>query len=206
MKTQRMFAKKYLPILVAALVGINSGFLFAQTKPRAFESKSQSTILLNRTFADVLRGSTRLDSGPTQIKPFIYKSPNEQEFKKGGSVIGLFWSALIGGALGYLGGGLLGYEIESSSCNDNYEDSFCGIAGFLIGASAGGALLMPLGTHIANGGRGNSGVTLLATLGATGLAWGIAAANESAEDLFVMVPLFQVATSIAVERITGKNQ
>ncbi len=53
-------------------------------------------------------------------------------FKKIDSVIGLFGAALIGGAAGYLGGGLLGYEIENSNCNDNYEDSFCGIAEFLI--------------------------------------------------------------------------
>ncbi len=46
----------------------------------------------------------------------------------------------------------------------------------------------------------------MAALGATGLAWGIVAANGSSEDLLVMVPLFPVATSIAVERITGKNQ
>jgi len=30
--------------------------------------------------------------------------------------------------------------------------------------------------------------------------------NGSPEDLLVMMPLFPVATSIAVERITGKNQ
>ncbi|MCH8955112.1 hypothetical protein IIA28_07315 [candidate division KSB1 bacterium] len=30
--------------------------------------------------------------------------------------------------------------------------------------------------------------------------------NGSPEDLLAMVPLFPVATSIAVERITGKNQ
>lgn len=194
-----------MSIVILAFIALNTGVLSSQIKTGAFENNIQSTVLLDRPFADVLRGSSAgLDSRAAQARPLNYQLTNEQQLKKG-SIIGLFGAALIGGALGYLGGGLLGYEIESSSCGDSYEDYFCGLGGFLIGASAGGALLMPLGTHVANAGRGNTGATILATLGATAFAWGIAASNGSGEDLVLMVPLFQLTTSIAVERLTDKN-
>jgi hypothetical protein len=109
---------------------------------------------------------------------------------------------LIGGAVGAVGGFYVGAVLASDGDDDDLD--------FLSGAVAvgtiGEGLLLPLGVHIANGGRGSYATSALASLGLA--AAGLLALEAAHYDpptvpiVLIAVPIAQIATSIAIECAT----
>ena len=104
-----------------------------------------------------------------------------------GGGVGLGLGALIGGALG--GGDTL--------CGDDP----CGFAEAIFGAIGGEVALLPLGVHLANGRRGNYGLSLLASAGIAAGGLALAGGGDHGEVL-AAVPVLQIVSSILIERGT----
>ncbi len=114
------------------------------------------------------------------------------------SVTLLAVGGLVGGAAGFFGGALAGSRIEESTgCGFGLED--CGLFGGFLGAFVGETLLLPLGVHIANGGRGNLAESYLAAVLIAGAGLGLSAASDRVEPM-LLVPVAQLVTSILIER------
>jgi hypothetical protein len=100
---------------------------------------------------------------------------------------------LVGGAVGFFAGGYLGASLGD---NRNCED-FCG-SRKRCGAAAGVSTLLPLGVHVANGGRGKYGSALGVSLAIGAVGMGIAyAANNGVPLLFI--PVAQLISSVVIE-------
>ena len=102
--------------------------------------------------------------------------------------------ALIGGTLGFFGGGLLG------SAGDCYE--ICG--GLVFGALGGQALGVPLGAHLGNGGRGD----LTVSLGLSVLAVGVGIVGTHATSsghVYLAATVAQIAAVSTAEMRTSSN-
>lgn len=121
----------------------------------------------------------------------------------GPSTLALAGGGLLGGAAGFFGGGFLGAVIACDQ-DDAADEGFCAIGGFVVGASIGESALIPLGVHLANGRRGNYGLSLLASAAIAGV--GLAVAIPQGEGAWLIpVPIAQIASSIAIERATAKR-
>lgn len=109
---------------------------------------------------------------------------------------------LAGGAVGLVGGFYVGAVLASDDDGDDLDVLSGGVAGATIGEG----LLVPLGVHIANGGRGSYTTSALASLGIA--AAGLLALQAVHYDppgapiVLVAVPVAQILTSIAIERAT----
>jgi hypothetical protein len=115
------------------------------------------------------------------------------------STVALVLGGLAGGAVGYVGGGLVGYAIDARDCGS--DDWFCGLGGFVLGAAIGEATLLPLGVHLANGSRGNYGQATLLSFGI--VAGGMLMALVTTPAVLLAVPVVQLITSVDIERTTG---
>jgi hypothetical protein len=96
---------------------------------------------------------------------------------------------------GLIGGALIGQHFESSPCEDS-------ILGAFFGALAGESLAIPLGVHLGNGGRGDVGPGLAASLGIAAAGLGAAALSREG-GVLLAIPVLQIAASIAIERHTA---
>jgi hypothetical protein len=104
---------------------------------------------------------------------------------------------VLGGAVGVLAGAVAGARLTGNDCED------CGLVGAVYGAVAGGSALLPLGVHVANGGRGNFALSLLSSLAIGGV--GLAVAHESnSAAVMIPVPVLQLVSSILIERRAGR--
>jgi hypothetical protein len=115
-------------------------------------------------------------------------------------------AGILGGAVGLVGGAHLGALIAH---NDNCADCLEELRGALVVGTAGEALLLPLGVHLANGSRGSywKAALVSAGLAVTGVAI-IEAAHwdpPTAPIVAVVVPIAQLVTSIAIERATDES-
>ena len=108
---------------------------------------------------------------------------------------------LLGGAVGFFGGGIAGAAI-ACECAD-VEDDLCALDGYLIGATLAEAPLLPLGVHLANDTSGNYFLELLASSAIAGVALGLASIEGNGVFL-IPVPPLQLLTSIAIERATAR--
>jgi len=94
-------------------------------------------------------------------------------------------------------------------CSD-HEDDYCEITAFLIGAAIGGTFGMALGVHAGNGWRGSLALDFLSGALVWGAGIGLAAASGWDDPLTtivaVTVPVAQLATTVLVERATGRSR
>jgi hypothetical protein len=97
---------------------------------------------------------------------------------------------------GALAGGYVGVEIDGDTGLDAAE-------GAVIGGLIGTSLLVPTAVHLANGGRGNLGRSLLASVLAGGAMLGLGAAAESGE-ILLAAPFVQLVTSLLIEGDTTR--
>lgn len=122
-------------------------------------------------------------------------------FAQSRSTPALAAGGLVGGAVGALGGFYVG-AILGSDDDDDLDFLGTGVAVGTIGEG----LLLPLGVHIANGGRGSYMSSALASLGlAAGGLLALEAAHydpPAAPIILIAVPIAQLAASIAIERAT----
>ena len=120
----------------------------------------------------------------------------------GTSVLGMTAGGLIGGAVGFAGGALIGATLGGG--NAICGDDACGLEEAAYGAIAGQSILLPLGVHIANGRRGNYGFSLITSvvIGAAGIVV-VDATNDGSP--FIVVPVLQLVSSILIERATSRR-
>ena len=113
---------------------------------------------------------------------------------------------VAGGALGFVGGvflgGWAGYTLDVASGPCSCDDP--GLAGALLGALVGSALLTPVLSHAVGGGRGDLakgiGVTAVVTTGV------IVAAARVDEGILVTLPLAQIWAAVAMELRTARSR
>lgn len=139
--------------------------------------------------------------------PIVYvPAPALQEGGRHVSDATLSLGGVAGGALGFLGGGLLGYGVETelAGCEG---DEWCGFVGTLFGALIGEMVMLPLGVHVANRSRGSYAPSLGMSLG-VGVGGLLLAgvAGEAATLLVPAIPAAQILAAIAVERRTAARK
>ena len=105
-------------------------------------------------------------------------------------------SGVVGGAAGLLAGGYVGSRLTEDDCED------CFFIGGAYGAVAGWTTGIPLGVHLANGGRGRFLPSLAASIAIGTVGVGAAAASDTYE-IMIAVPVLQLVSSILIERATS---
>ncbi|HEV2733337.1 MAG TPA: hypothetical protein VGV85_00815 [Longimicrobiaceae bacterium] len=132
-------------------------------------------------------------------------APALQENRRHVSDATLSLGGIAGGALGFFGGGLLGYGVETGLAG--CEGEWCGFAGTIFGAAIGEVVMLPLGVHLANRSRGSYapslGMSLAVGLGGLVLA---SAAGASVPLVVPAIPAAQILAAIAVERRTAARK
>jgi hypothetical protein len=108
-------------------------------------------------------------------------------------------SGVVGGAAGLLAGGYVGSRLTEDDCED------CFFIGGAYGAVAGWSSGIPLGVHLANGGRGRFLPSLATSLAIGAVGLGAAAASDTYE-IMIAVPVLQLVSSILIERGTGPGR
>lgn len=124
-------------------------------------------------------------------------APATPGFRPAPSAVSLGLGGLVGGAVGTFAGAYLGAKATEDECED------CFLEGLVYGGIAGESALLPLGVHLANGRRGNYGLSLLASAAIAGAGVGLAAATHE-EGILLAVPVAQLISAIAIERATGR--
>ena len=118
------------------------------------------------------------------------------------SILKPIWGGILGGAVGFFGGGMLGVA-SAENCSDC---GFGSIGRFLLGASIGEALVLPLGVHYGNKRRGKLGFVFLTSLAMAGGGLMIMDRLNADESWFLLVPVLQIGATVAVERITARHR
>lgn len=115
----------------------------------------------------------------------------------------------LGGALGLVGGYAIGYALgggNRDSCGDVFP---CGAVPGVIGAMIGEIVLLPVGVHIFNDRRGHFAMDLFTSAGVGALGVLLAATvSEGALSegrALLVVPIIQLAATVAVERAAGRK-
>ena len=112
---------------------------------------------------------------------------------------------LLGGAIGLVGGAIVGYQATGGS--DFCGDDRCGIAGGFFGGLAGEAVGISLGVHLGNKRRGNYWVDLLASAGLAAVGIGAMVWIDPDEGgLFALAatPVLQLSVAVPLERKSGR--
>jgi hypothetical protein len=138
-------------------------------------------------------------SGAAPVPYALAPAPALQESGRHVSDATLALGGIVGGGAGIIGGGLLGYGLETGAGCEG--DEWCGFAGTVFGAMIGEVVMLPLGVHLANRSRGSylPGLGMSLVVALAGLT--LAGATGGAAPLMVpAIPIAQLLTSIAVER------
>jgi hypothetical protein len=113
---------------------------------------------------------------------------------------------LVGGAVGLVVFGYMGALIADNQADDG--EDLAALGGFVVGATIGEALMVPLGVHLVNHRRGNYGRAALvsAAIAAGGLALAFATEDQAPLPgiILVAIPIAQIATSVAIERSSSR--
>jgi hypothetical protein len=172
----RSFISAFLVLTIAAPL---SAQRLQQARVAATREHLALTDDARRRLTDDVRRSVGADAEPPSIALMIV----------GGTMLG---------AVGLLGGGTLGYNLEN--CRGSGDD-FCGLGGAILGGLIGESIALPVGVHWA-GGRGSLGSEIGAALGITLL--GIAAAYATQGPGILLVPPAQLITAIVMEHNAKK--
>lgn len=178
-----------VPTLCLVLAGALSGP--ADLSGQALEAVHVGALDLGRPAAAGARGAL-----PVPL-PVTAGAPQE-----GGSTAALVGGGLAGGAVGAVAGFYLGALMASGDDGDDLDF----LSGAVAGAVIGEGLLLPLGVHLANRQAGSYTTSALVSLGLA--AAGLAALEAVHYDppgapiVLIVVPVAQIAASIAIERAT----
>jgi hypothetical protein len=124
--------------------------------------------------------------------------------RRQGSIARPIVGGILAGGAGFLVGGFSG-----AACTTTPTADFSGIGGFIVGASIGEAISMPIGVHLGNGRRGDFPLVFLASLGIAGTGiWLTAALGDYRTPAFSLplTALTQLIASVAIERKTGHSR
>ncbi len=119
------------------------------------------------------------------------------------SIARLATGGVLLGTAGFFGGALAGAGL----CGCHEADGYDILAAAFLGASAGAAIGIPLGIHLANDARGNLGYSLLASAAVTtaGLLVALSSDGDALTGAVVIaIPVTAIITSIALERRTTR--
>ena len=105
---------------------------------------------------------------------------------------------VIAGAVGLVGGGMIGYGLKSCGT----DDWFCGMGEAMIGSLIGEAVMLPYGVHLSSGRSSYAGKALLSLL-AVGM--GTLAAPITGGMSLLAVPPLQLALTIASEHAAARR-
>lgn len=144
---------------------------------------------------------TALPHLEVSIRPFR-QHLIERTDRKQVSIVHPIWGGLLGGTVGFFGGGFLG-AVTAPDCVD------CGfgpLASFFLGATIGEAFVMPLGVHYSNKRQGNFGLDLLTSLAVAGGGLLMLDRLNADESWLVLVSVLQIGATVAVERVTSQNR
>lgn len=134
-------------------------------------------------------------SGDLPLQPALVDSRPERHD------LTLAFGGAMGGLTGLIAGGFLGARIElAGGCSGEW----CGFSGGLLGAAIGSSVMIPVGVHVANDGRGD----LSQSVGASGLALagGVALALLTQDEKpLLLIPLAQIIGSVAMERRSSRR-
>lgn len=113
---------------------------------------------------------------------------------------------IVGGGAGIIGGGLLGYGLETGLAGCEGQE-WCGFAGTVFGAMIGEVVMLPLGVHLANRSRGSylPGLGMSLAVGLAGFTLA-AVAGESVPLVVPVIPAAQLVAAVAVERGTAARK
>lgn len=116
-------------------------------------------------------------------------------------VAGPVFGGVVAGLAGIIAGGYAGYGLE---CADGCPGDFGGFGGAVLGAVTGEMLLLPVGVHLGNGGRGSLAADFTASLlsGAGGMV--VAALTEP--DFLYVVPFIQLTATVLAERNSARSR
>jgi len=110
------------------------------------------------------------------------------------------------GVAGFFAGGYTGVLL-SRGC-DSHE--YCSLEAAFYGAAAGGTLGLALGVHLGNRRRGSFALDFLTGAAVWGAGIGLAAVSDWDDTVvwtaFVLVPIAQLASTVAVERAVGRSR
>lgn len=148
----------------------------------------------------VLRDS--LDSVPWPDH-VVRQAPDQEQGARLGT--GLALGALLGSASGFIGGTVIGYQVERRwywcECDDP------GLSGALLGSLLGPVLVTPIAAHLANGRRGS----VLLSYGAAAVIGGIgflglrSTLDSSGGIVFLLgTPVAQAIGAMLIEHVTGR--
>jgi hypothetical protein len=116
--------------------------------------------------------------------------------------MGLAFAGLLGAGVGVIGGGFVGARVEQATVGRCYD--YCGLAGFVLGATVGSTIAVPVTVHAANGRRGD----LSRAIGWSGFiaaaGWGLGLALHDATPV-LLIPAAQIIVSVGIETRTGRR-
>jgi len=153
----------------------------------------------------------RVDApGPAPIPYLPARAPYDpalQESVRHVSNATLSVGGIAGGALGFFGGGLLGYWVETGLAGCEGEE-WCGFAGVLFGSVIGEMVALPLGVHLANRSRGSyaPGLATSLAVGLGGIALAAATGGIAGPLVVPAIPVAQILAAISVERRTAARK
>ena len=115
------------------------------------------------------------------------------------STLGMVGAGIGCGAAGFMAGALIG-----ASTSDNPQNEFDGLEEALVLGSLTGGITLPMGVHLANGNRGDTGKVVLTSLAIGAAGWWAAFAAESPGFLLV-IPVMQLVGCVMVEESTARH-
>lgn len=134
---------------------------------------------------------------PSLTLPYAMQLEQNNENEQG-SIAGPIIGGVLGGTLGFFAGGLIGANAADS------DEELAALGGFVLGATIGETIVMPLGVHIGNKGRRNLLADLLTSVGV--VATGIVLANmtDGHGAVLPLTVVLQIGATVAVERSAGR--
>ncbi|MCG3118657.1 MAG: hypothetical protein ALAOOOJD_00897 [bacterium] len=153
-----------------------------------------------------LANMTALTNDSRDAKIF-YDDEMVRHYRQQSSIVWPIAGGLLGGAIGLLGGAVVGSGLDVATSNNGY-DPYDGLAGAVIGAPVGEAIGMPIGVHLGNGRRGSLPLSLFASMGITATGIVVTAALDDYRAPAITLPLTvltQLVASVAIERGTTRT-
>lgn len=131
------------------------------------------------------------------LRPFRQQLVDSRSSKRV-SVAQPVWGGLLGATVGFFGGAFVGAAVSGRG--------YDAVGGSILGALIGEALVMPLGVHYGNRCRGDLGLDMLTSIAISAASLLIINETDADESWLILVPIFQIGSTVAVERATAHHR
>ncbi|HEU0012944.1 MAG TPA: hypothetical protein VFQ45_04635 [Longimicrobium sp.] len=182
-----------LPVLLFAAASVLSTPAAAQAPASAWRTVPRLDSRL--AYVVVQAGDAAALAAVADARPPAVAQPERQRH----STARLAFGGVVGGGLGLVGGWVAGVLLQGEP--DPRCIDMCFGLGPVLGVLAGEALGIGLGVNLANGARGHTGLTVLASSAI--LAAGVVMLTETIDGgVILAIPVTQIIGAITVERRT----